>query len=223
MHRALLIDLGWTIEDETLAQIDRADKAVAACRELGIPASREKFIELQDQGGKNGERDVFSYALARLGLSETNIAAVFRKAQWSSVYITIYPNAAQVLEALSKDNILGIVANQSKQVHDRLSKYGILQYFKFVVVSCDAGCSKPDPEIFRMALSKIDKGIRDIWMIGDRIDNDIVPAKKMGLKTVRVLQGSHRLQKPAGEEERADYSVDRFSEILNIKELNRGQ
>jgi HAD superfamily hydrolase (TIGR01549 family) len=223
MHRALFIDLGWTIEDETLAQIDRSDKAAAACKELGIPASREKIIELQDQGGKNGVRDVFSYALARLGLSEANIAAVLKKARWVPAYITIYKDAAQVLEILSKDNILGIIANQSKQVHDRLSRYGILQYFKFVIVSCDAGCSKPDPEIFKLALSKIGKGIKDIWMIGDRIDNDIVPARKIGWKTVRILQGSHRLQAPAGEKEKADYTVSRLSEVLSIKELNRGQ
>ena len=223
MQRALFFDLGWTLEDETRAQTDRADKAVAACKELGIPASREKIIELQDRGGKNGVPDVFNYALAQMGLSEINIETVLKKAQWVPAYITIYQDAAQVLEMLSKDNILGIIANQSKQVHDRLSKYGILQYFKFVIVSCDVGCSKPDPKIFQMALSEIDKGIKDIWMIGDRIDNDVLPANKMGWKTVRVLQGSHRLQAPAGEKEKADYTVSHLSEVLSIKELNRGQ
>ena len=29
-------------------------------------------------------------------------------------------------------------------------------------------------------------------MIGDRIDNDIVPAKELGMKTIRVKQGFYR-------------------------------
>lgn len=53
-------------------------------------------------------------------------------------------------------------------------------------------------------------------MIGDRIDNDIVPAKKMGWKTIRVLQGSNRMQEPVSEIEKADFTVARLSEVVGI-------
>ena len=33
-------------------------------------------------------------------------------------------------------------------------------------------------------------------MVGDRLDNDVYPAKLLGLKTVRVLTGPYALQRP---------------------------
>ena len=41
-------------------------------------------------------------------------------------------------------------------------------------------------------------------MIGDRIDNDIVPAKQLGVKTIWVKQGFGRLWNITDESEKAD-------------------
>ena len=53
-------------------------------------------------------------------------------------------------------------------------------------------------------------------MIGDRLDNDIYPAKKVGMKTIWVKQGLGAVQKPKSEEYKADYEVDKLSDILEI-------
>ena len=51
-------------------------------------------------------------------------------------------------------------------------------------------------------------------MIGERIDNDIVPAKQIGMKTIWVKQGFGRFWKVTSESEKADYEVDSLSDIL---------
>ena len=44
-------------------------------------------------------------------------------------------------------------------------------------------------------------------MIGDRIDNDIRPARIQGWRTIRILQGFARFQSPRDQFEEADATV----------------
>ena len=53
-------------------------------------------------------------------------------------------------------------------------------------------------------------------MIGDRLDNDIIPAKKLGMKTVWVRQGYAVYQTIDDESERSDYIVDSIEELLEL-------
>lgn len=53
-------------------------------------------------------------------------------------------------------------------------------------------------------------------MIGDRVDNDIVPAKKMGMKTIWIKQGFGKYWQIRGEYEQADCVVNNLNEIIEI-------
>ncbi|MBF0107621.1 MAG: HAD-IA family hydrolase [Magnetococcales bacterium] len=53
--------------------------------------------------------------------------------------------------------------------------------------SCRLGCSKPDLQLYRKALSHTGIDPRDAVMIGDTYENDIAPARKLGMKTIWVL------------------------------------
>ena len=53
-------------------------------------------------------------------------------------------------------------------------------------------------------------------MIGDRVDNDIIPAKKIGMKTVRVKQGMWKYWDALGEEEQADFEVDDLNAVIEL-------
>ena len=57
-------------------------------------------------------------------------------------------------------------------------------------------------------------------MAGDRIDNDIVPAKALGMKTIWIKQGFGRYWRKTTEYEQADYEVDNLSEILEICKIS---
>ncbi len=51
-------------------------------------------------------------------------------------------------------------------------------------------------------------------MIGDRIDNDIVPAKQLGMKTIWVKQGLGSLWNITDESEKADMEINNLSDVL---------
>ena len=53
-------------------------------------------------------------------------------------------------------------------------------------------------------------------MVGDRVDNDVAPAKKLGMKTVCVSQSIRMVSTPKNEFEVPDYTVDTIEELLNI-------
>jgi putative hydrolase of the HAD superfamily len=79
--------------------------------------------------------------------------------------------------------------------------------------------SKPDLRIFEFAIDKACKKPADCVMIGDRLDTDIAPAKKIGMKTIRTTNSLFSLQEPRDPAEIPDYTVSRLAEIPEV--LNR--
>ena len=75
---------------------------------------------------------------------------------------------------------------------------------------------KPDIRIFEYALDKANCTPQDACMIGDRLDNDILPAKSLGMKTVWIKQGFGALQKPLSKSEEPDHTINNLAELLKI-------
>ena len=67
-----------------------------------------------------------------------------------------------------------------------------------------------------MALNKAMCEPAEAFMVGDRLDNDIYPAKKLGMKTVWVRQGYAQYQRVDDEGKRPDYVVDSIDEIVDL-------
>lgn len=128
-----------------------------------------------------------------------------------------YANTESVLKRLSvKGYHLGVIANQSLRTKDRLSNWGLLKYFDIVLASAEEGISKPDIEIFHRALTAAKCVPDNAVMIGDRLDNDIAPAKKVGMKTVWIKQGLGGLASAIHKIEQADYIIENLSELLEL-------
>lgn len=53
-------------------------------------------------------------------------------------------------------------------------------------------------------------------MVGDRLDNDIVPAKALGMKTLWVRQGFWRHTAPQAPEETPDFAVWSLREATRL-------
>ena len=90
------------------------------------------------------------------------------------------------------------------------------RYFPVIASSAELGSAKPDPAIFRWALEQAGCRPENAVMVGDRLDNDIRPAKKLGMKTIRIRKGLAIYMKPSCEAEVPDFTVDNLSQILSI-------
>ncbi len=173
----------------------------------------------------------------KLGLSTTDIyheieiASASRKPQFRTLidkynfkevapYRTelekLYDEAPAVIKRLSQKYELGIIANQLDGLKERLQAFELLKYFKYIISSWNVQIMKPDIRIFEYALGKANCIPQEACMIGDRLDNDILPAKSLGMKTVWIKQGFGALQKPLFKSEEADYTISNLTELLKI-------
>lgn len=197
----LFFDLGSTLIDETDVLKSRCDYAINA---------------------KNLNRDEFMAKVCEM--AQTSATAVFTAAKfygvtlppWNNNLEKLYPETPAVLEKLAQKYKLGIIANQVEGTQKRIDDWGIGKYFDVVVASAEAGVAKPDSAIFKIALEKSGCKPENAVMIGDRLDNDIIPAKKLGMKTIWIRQAFAVYQKIRNDEEQPDFTIDSIREITEI-------
>ena len=127
-----------------------------------------------------------------------------------------YYDAEQTLSILSQKYKLGIIANQSRDVLQLLDKFNFRDFFNVVIVSSEVNMNKPDPRIFQLAMDRAANNSKRYVMIGDRLDTDISPANKLGMKTIRYTNSLFRLKEPIDESEMATHVVNRLSKIPGI-------
>jgi 8-oxo-dGTP diphosphatase/putative hydrolase of the HAD superfamily len=77
-------------------------------------------------------------------------------------------------------------------------------------VSTETGFTKPVLQIFEIALNQANCKPENTVMIGDRLDNDIIPAKQIGTKTIRVKQGFAKYQPVYN---KPDYTINMLDDI----------
>lgn len=91
-----------------------------------------------------------------------------------------------------------------------------MKYIDLVIASAEEGVSKPDKRIFEIALKRSNCDPANAVMIGDRIDNDIVPAKMLGMRTIWIKQGFGKYWNITSEKEKADYVVNSLTEVCKL-------
>ena len=138
------------------------------------------------------------------------------KQKWYFEDEVLYKETESCLEQLSKKYKIGVIANQELGTAERLQQHGILKYIDLVIASAEEGVAKPDPKIFEIALERSGCKAENAMMIGDRIDNDIVPAKKMGMKAIWIRQGFGGLWNINGDDDKPDYIVDNLVELMEL-------
>ena len=197
----LFFDIGSTLVDET-GVYDGIFRKIAAAAHVSEEYVRTQAVEFCKQN-KRGDKEV----MRLLGVEYPG---------WTPEYEALYPGAKECLRVLEKKYKLGIIANQIPGAEKRLEDMGIRRFFDLIVTSAEEGVAKPDPEIFRLALTRAGCTPDQAVMIGDRIDNDIVPAKQIGMKTVRIRQGMGKYRNIRGDAETPEYEIDSLSELLSI-------
>jgi putative hydrolase of the HAD superfamily len=120
-----------------------------------------------------------------------------------------------ILETLRTRGLkLGLAANQPARVLVDLDRHGIGHYFESQAISAIYGFRKPDVRLFLRACDDLEVLPHECVMVGDRVDNDIVPARSLGMRTVLLRTGRHIAQQPRSWDERPDVEVHSTAELL---------
>ena len=135
---------------------------------------------------------------------------------WRHDLEVLYPDTKEVLQRLSQKYKIGIIANQDFGTEQRLTDFNVHQYINLVIASAEEGVAKPDLRIFQIALARADCKPEEAVMVGDIIDNDIIPANKIGMTTMWIKQGFGSYAEPKTVEEQPDYIVNSLAEITEV-------
>lgn len=88
-----------------------------------------------------------------------------------------------VLTELANRYPLVLVSNFYGNIHAILDDFK-LNFFKDVIESAVVGVRKPDPRIFDLGVKALGMEPRQVIVIGDSYDKDILPANSLGCKTI---------------------------------------
>ena len=202
MIKWIFFDVGSTLVDETEAYDHRAREMIA-----GTNITFREFDDVRISLARQG-LDGNSAAIKHFGLTKT---------PWHSEDEVPYSDAHSTLAALvDKGYKLGIIANQKLGTEERLESWGLRKYFEVIAASAEIGYAKPDKEIFEKALELAKCTAAESVMVGDRLYNDIIPAKAIGMKTVWVKNGLAQYQNSELGEGVTDYQISSLSELLHI-------
>jgi putative hydrolase of the HAD superfamily len=147
---------------------------------------------LASQRGGSVETSILA-ALADLGLSFAEYEwQAARQVFYGSVHQAAEPRqgARQTLQTLRDRGIaLGLLSNTfwAADVHDAdLARFGLLDLLPVRLYSCDIGRVKPHPKAFEMALTALGVEPNETVYVGDRLETDVEPARRLGLWGVLI-------------------------------------
>lgn len=105
---------------------------------------------------------------------------------------------ARLLQRLQRKYRLGLVSNFYGNVADLCEEAGLAKSLEVILDSTLIGVGKPDPEIFRTALSRLDLPPEEVVYVGDSYERDVIPCRELGMKTIWVRGVNPRMPEIAG-------------------------
>ena len=107
-----------------------------------------------------------------------------------ATYTSWADGAESLLRCLqARKHPMAVVTNGSKSQRDKIEALGASRYFEAVLVSGEVGIAKPDPRIFRQALSRLNAAPDRSVFVGDSMEHDIAGARNAGMMTVYIRKG----------------------------------
>jgi putative hydrolase of the HAD superfamily len=199
-YRAILFDVGWTLVYphperrrvllEALA--GRGYEVTSAGLESGYRAARA-FYEANRWQHQTPEslvafwQQFYSTVLAHLDapVDDRGLAAALAEEVNEAVRYDLYPDTLPALEELRRNDILlGVVSNWSTDLPALLDEWGLAPFFTTIVVSDVVGSHKPQPQMFRIALERLDVPPGAALHVGDDYDADVQGARAAGITPV---------------------------------------
>ncbi|VVC04795.1 Glyceraldehyde 3-phosphate phosphatase [Candidatus Burarchaeum australiense] len=190
--RFVLVDLDRTLFPSLEFAKDARMTALRAMKKEGMKASVAKaYVELMkvvEEMGPN-HADHFGELLARLGERKEGSAKIIAAGVFAyhraKTRIKPFPEAGRALARMRREGLKLYVASEGRSVKqwDKILRMHVQEYFDGAFISEELGVEKG-----RKFYAKIARklGVRpgEVLMIGDKMDRDVEPARKAGMRAI---------------------------------------
>lgn len=197
-----------------LMEWDIAEKQVAGTGKEGESA-KELLQQMIDLLKKEGRGAIFNRLCERhrADISVEELVKVYRE---TVPVLSLYPDGEELLAWLEEKQILtGLITDGNAQVQWRkIRALGLDKRMDVVLVSDEVSRAKPDPEVYFYCMKKLGCAPEEAVYIGDNPSKDFVGARKIGMRTVRIVrpEGMHMGRK-AAEGYEAEITVRLLTEV----------
>ena len=150
--------------------------------------------------------------LHRLSYHEKVLERVYQQVKFHT------QQSREVLLRLKKRYPLALVSNFYGNISVVLKEFGFSGLFDAVIESATVGFRKPDPRIFMLGVEALGLSAKEVTVVGDSMEKDILPAKSAGCHTI-WFRGEQWLDAPF-DETVPDRIIDNIKELNKIYEAN---
>ena len=164
---------------------------------------------------------ILAGALRRLGREADGVAREAARfyAEARRAACRPFPGALEALAAFRERGVrLAMITNGASAVQrEKIARFALEPFFDGIFIEGELGFGKPDERVFRRALAAAGAGPADAWVVGDNLEWEIVPAKRLGMGAVWVDSAGRGLEIPRGASEARPDRV-----VRGIRELVEG-
>ncbi|WP_045740930.1 HAD family hydrolase [Actinoplanes rectilineatus] len=180
----LMMDL-----DNTLIDRDAAfrEAVIVFLSEKALPASDLGWVLKVDGSGFTPRPAVAAAMIGRFPGADA-LAVERLLDDGGAGRVTLAPTVAAALRAIPWPKAI-VTNGRTVQQHTKLVNSGLDRLADAWVISEEAGCRKPSPEIFQLAARRAGVPLDGAWMVGDSAGADVSGPVALGLTTVWVANG----------------------------------
>jgi len=208
---AILFDLDDTLYDE-MQFVKGGFKAVSfyIARQHHLN-QRDVYQLLIKTLERHGRGHVFDIALDKLDLqNHYTVSILVEMYRTHQPHLSLYPDAVALLSALKKKRYkLGLITDGNvKAQRNKVDALKLQRFFDCIIFSDKYGADKrkPNPFPYEKMLKELHAKAEEAVYVGDNPQKDFVSAKKIGMKTVRILRGPYKTV-TAPQDYDADYTI----------------
>ena len=156
-------------------------------------------LQLWEQYGKSLitkeqlSKDRFNYPFRVIGHNDLQDFAIYIEQKFEELAVQhtqLLPHARDIIQYLADKYPLTLITNGFPEVqHRKLQLTDMGKYFSHIIISEEVGYTKPNPDIFRLAIERNKAAIptlseHDVIMIGDHHSVDIVGAQNANIDQI---------------------------------------
>ncbi|MHC4553363.1 MAG: HAD family hydrolase, partial [Planctomycetota bacterium] len=145
-------------------------------------------------------------------------AARTRQKRFADGMKLVQPHVLATLDRIREQGVLTALCSNADWMESRGWPTSPLKSrFDEAVFSCDVGYCKPQPEIYRITLERLDVDPQEALFVGDGSSNELTGARRLGIRTVLTTEILARMwpDKITQRAADADHVIDNIEQIFD--------
>jgi putative hydrolase of the HAD superfamily len=236
----IIFDLDDTLYNATWLTNKSRRGGLLMMQEKGLQLNIEKAMQVLNQiveefGSNSSDHyDIFLQRIKNLpdivknqdfSISKYIAAGIMGYHKIKVRYLKPYKDVKESLEKLKELGFkLSIISDGiAVKQYEKLLRLNITDYFDWVFITDEVGIKKPNPELFKYCIEKMNVSPSDTIYVGDNLDKDIEPCNAIGMHTVLIHRGGkydpnfpkNKIQSTV----KPEFEIHSLSEIFKIIEV----